>query len=247
VDDRRLGLQIRALRRRRNWRQADLADAAHVSQSMVSLVERGHLDGVAVRTLRAILAALDARLDLGIRWRGGALDRLIDERHATLANLIVGILTLLGWATAVEVSFNHFGDRGSIDILAFHPVLATLLVIEVKSEITSVEETARRLHVKVRVASQAALESRGWRARRVAAILVLPEGTAARNALRRFDAIFRTTFPARGRELRQWLRHPESEVRGIWLLTPTSTSGVMSKTRTPDRVRKPSKANPPTR
>jgi hypothetical protein len=212
---------------------------------MVSLVERGHLDGVTVHTIRAILAALDARLDLGIRWRGGALDRLIDERHATIANLIVGILTLLGWSTAVEVSFNHFGDRGSIDVLAFHPMFSTLLVVEIKSEITSVEETTRRFDVKVRVARQTAFESRGWRARRVAAVLVLPEGTAARNALRRFDAIFRTTLPSRGREIRQWLRHPESELRGIWLLTPSTSSGVMSKPRTPDRVRRRSKPIPP--
>jgi predicted transcriptional regulator len=39
VDDRRVGLVIRALRRRRGWRQVDLAAAASVSQSLIARAE----------------------------------------------------------------------------------------------------------------------------------------------------------------------------------------------------------------
>ena len=191
---------------------------------MVSLVERGHLAGVTVRTLRAILAALEARLELDVRWRGGALDRLVDERHATLVNLVVSILKYLGWETAVEVSFSQYGERGSIDVLAWHPRLATLLVIEIKTEITSAEETLRRVDVKTRLARQVAAQARGWRPARIATVLVLPETTASRNAVRRFAAIFEAALPARGRKIRESLREPAGDLRGVWFLTPTTRS-----------------------
>src|SRR5437868_15428149 len=106
MDDRRFGLQIRALRRKRRWRQLDVAMAAGVSQTLVSLIERGHLDGITIHTLRAVLGALDARLAVEARWRGGLLDRLVDEHHATLVNLVVRLLRILGWSVSVEVSFN---------------------------------------------------------------------------------------------------------------------------------------------
>ena len=204
---------------------------------MVSLVERGHLDGVTVHTLRAILAALEARLDLDVRWRGGALDRLVDERHATLVNLVVSILGFLGWETAVEVSFSQYGERGSIDVLAWHPRLATLLVVEVKTEITSAEETLRRVDIKTRLGRQIAADVRGWRPARIATILVLPESTASRSAIRRFEAIFKTAFPARGREIREWLREPAGVLRGAWFLSPTTRSSDKCRPGTPSRVR----------
>jgi transcriptional regulator with XRE-family HTH domain len=67
VDLVRLGLGIRALRRRRGWRQKDLAAAAGVAQTVVSLIERGHADRVSMPLLRDVAAALDARLVLHIR------------------------------------------------------------------------------------------------------------------------------------------------------------------------------------
>lgn len=138
--DRRIGLAIRRLRRRRGWRQRDLAVAAGLSQQLVSLVERGHLDRVTLRSVRAIAAAADAYMVSELRWRGGGLDRLLDEDHAGLVGVIVAELRGLGWRVEVEVSFSHFGERGSIDILALHPMTGALLVIEIKTQLASIEE-----------------------------------------------------------------------------------------------------------
>jgi transcriptional regulator with XRE-family HTH domain len=104
VQDLQVGASIRALRRRRGWRQADLATAAGVSQTLVSVVERGHLDGVTMGTLRSMLAGLDARGELDVRWRGGALDRLLDERHASLVGRVVELVQSAGWVVRVEAS-----------------------------------------------------------------------------------------------------------------------------------------------
>jgi transcriptional regulator with XRE-family HTH domain len=151
VDPIRLGRSLRVIRRSRGQRQLDVAQAAGVSQTLVSAVERGHGARLSVGTLARVFAALDADLELVVRYRGGTLDRLLDERHAATVAAVLGTLRARGWTTAVEVTFNHYGDRGSIDVLAVHPVARIVLVVEVKTEITSAEETLRRLDVKVRV------------------------------------------------------------------------------------------------
>ena len=158
VDDRRVGLIVRMLRRRRGWRQRDLAARSGLSQSFVSQLERGHVDRVSVGTLRQVLGALDARAALEVRWRGGDVDRLLDERHAALVGEIVGQLRHSRWLTAVEVTYARFGERGSIDVLAHRPDVGALLIVEVKSELTSLEETLRRLDQKVRLAPEIARE-----------------------------------------------------------------------------------------
>ena len=64
-----------------------------------------------------IFLALEARGDLDVRWRGGSLDRVVDERHADVAAVSVRSLTNFGWDHAVEVTYAIFGERGSLDVL----------------------------------------------------------------------------------------------------------------------------------
>ena len=58
MDDRRVGALIRALRRRFGWRQEDLGERADVSQGLISLLERGHIEQVSLRTIRVVRAWL---------------------------------------------------------------------------------------------------------------------------------------------------------------------------------------------
>src|SRR6478609_3620386 len=109
----RLGLAYRALRIRRGWRQIDLALRARVSRSEISRIERGLGPGVTGESLARVAAALDARLDVAMRWHGEGLDRLLDAAHARLVDQVVAILSALGWDVAVEVSFAIGGERGS--------------------------------------------------------------------------------------------------------------------------------------
>jgi transcriptional regulator with XRE-family HTH domain len=185
MEDRRISRALRAIRRQLAWRQVDLADRARVAQSTVSLLEPGRIDGLSVRALRHICSAMDADLVLVIRWRGGDLDRILDERHARLGAQFVRRLEELGWTVFPEMTFSIYGERGSIDLLAWHSETRTLLVVELKSELTSVEETLRRLDVKVRLAARIAAERFGWRARNVARILVLPATAPHAGASRR--------------------------------------------------------------
>ena len=128
---------------------------------------------MSLRTLCDVFDAVDADVDVVVRYRGGELGRLMDAGHAATAAALCRQLRGAGWSVEVEVSFNHYGDRGSIDLLAYHPATRTLLVVEVKTEIASAEEMLRRLDVKARVAPLLAPERFGERPARVVRLLAV--------------------------------------------------------------------------
>jgi transcriptional regulator with XRE-family HTH domain len=226
MDDRRLGLVIRALRRRRNWRQADLASAAGCSQSLIARAEAGHLDTLAVRMLRSILAALDARLELGPRWRGGDLDRLLDSRHSAAALPASNLLVASGWTSLQEVTYAVYGERGSIDVLGLREDVAAAFVGEVKSVITSWEETQRKFDEKVRLLPKIVHERFGWRPRIVARVLIVEGTPTNRRRIAALGATVDQLYPLRSREVRAWVGNPTGNVAGIWFVSPRTGGGI---------------------
>jgi len=189
--------------------------AAGVSQDLVSLIECGRIVDVSVRALRAVATALGADLAIEVGFRGGELDRLLDEGHAAIVAVVIGRLQALGWELRPEVSFAVYGERGSIDILAWHAASRTLLVIEVKTELTSIEETLRRHDVKVRLAAGVVRERFGWQAATVARLLVLPTGTTQRRQVARHSSVLNSAYPLRGQALRRWLAAPSGSTAGL--------------------------------
>lgn len=151
VDDMRIGRVARVLRQRLGLRQEDVARSASCSQDEVSLLERGRIEGMSLRRMRRLFRVFDADVVVLIRWRGGSLDHLLDARHASLADATIGLLAGAGWVVQPEVSYSVYGERGSIDLLAWHEPTRTLLVIELKTELTSIEETLRRHDTKIRL------------------------------------------------------------------------------------------------
>jgi transcriptional regulator with XRE-family HTH domain len=222
MDDVRLGARFRILRHHLQLRQADAGARSGVSQDLVSLVETGRIEEVSVRALRRLARALGGDLRIELRFRGGELDRLMDEGHAALVGAVTKRLDELGWETRPEVSFAVFGERGSIDIVAWHPGSRTLLVIEVKTELTSLEETLRRHDAKVRLAAGVVAERFGWRIVRTARLLVLPDATTPRRQVSRHAAVLDAAYPLRGSALRAWLRAPSGSISGLAFLPPTS-------------------------
>lgn len=219
MDEVRVGRILRALRKRLGWRQQDLAARVGVHRGTISLIERGHWRHLSFDTMQRLFGMLDARAELDVRWRGGAADRLIDERHA---RLVAGATTLLrgwGWSVDPEVTFSIFGERGSIDVLAYREVERLVGVGEVKGVILSAEETMRRHDVKVRLAQQVAEERLRWRPRAIARLLIVPESTAAavsraaRSRVRaRIPAPGLGLAPSVGRAGRR-IRHPDDPRR----------------------------------
>lgn len=184
----------------------------------MSRLERGHLGTLPVPVVRSVLGVVDAQLACEVRWRGGALDRLLDERHAALCQRVVEVLERFGWTALLEVTYSRYGERGSIDILAGESKTASLAVVEVKTEIASFEETQRRLDSKARLAVAIGEERFGWKAARSARILVVAENSVNRRAVSRHSALMAAVFPARTREVKQWLRDPQGSMAGLWML-----------------------------
>src|SRR5262249_47234141 len=207
VDAIRLGRQVRALRRRRGWRQVDLGLAARLSRGRVSRVELGHADELTLASLEAVAKALGARLNVAPSWNGEGLDRLLDADHAALVEVVASTLRALDWQVAVEVSFNVRGEWGSIDVLAFHAATGVVLVIEVKSVVPDLQATLFTLDRKTRLALEIATE-RGWRGRTVGRILVVADTRTARRRVDRHATIFDAAFPARTVAVKRWLKRP---------------------------------------
>src|SRR4029079_12719052 len=121
ADPMRFGADIRLLRARRGWTQARLAHEARGSRGAVIEIEAGRAFGLPAEQLVRVAAALGAYLSPRLQFKGEALGRLRDRRHAALVDRLVVRLRAAGWEVATEVSFNRYGERGSIDVLAFHP------------------------------------------------------------------------------------------------------------------------------
>jgi transcriptional regulator with XRE-family HTH domain len=218
------------MRRRRMWTQQRLADAARVSRAVVVRIETGHGDRVAVHTLNAVAAALGASLTVRLLWQGEGLDRLLDAGHAELVERTIATLDASAWDSATEVSFNLRGERGSIDVLAFHRPSGALLVVEVKSVVPDLQATLYGLDRKVRVATEVANE-RGWAAASVSRLLVLPDDRTARRRVASHAATFDAVVPARTAEVRRWTKRPTGSIAGILFIPDMARSTSRHRVR----------------
>ncbi|MBF6604774.1 MAG: helix-turn-helix transcriptional regulator [Chloroflexi bacterium] len=248
VDDRRVGALIRAVRVQRGWRQRDLAAAAGQSTSTVSRAELGRLDEVSVPAIRALGAALDIRLEFAPWWRGGDLDRVVNAGHTAMHEVVAARLARLsGWTTEAEVTFSIYGERGSIDLLAFHAASGSLLVVELKTEIPDPAGLVAQVDRYVRLARTVAAE-RGWvagggplvrgaggsgaggsgaavsRAAGGGAVVsrwvVVAESSMNRRQVTRHRALLRNAFPTDGRAIDGWLADPRAPIACMSFIGP---------------------------
>src|SRR5687767_10327157 len=191
MDDQRIGWSLRSIRVRKRWRQEDLAKRAKVSRWVVMRIEQGRLASVPLGKLRAVAAALDARVDAIVRWQGGDLARLVSARHARMHEIIARYFRdLTGSVVEPEVSFSIYGERGIIDVLAWHPTSRILLVIELKTELVDLNEMLGTLDRKRRLASQIA-EDRAWDPVAVATWVIIANGRTNRRTVAEHAAVLR--------------------------------------------------------
>lgn len=215
MDDQRIGWTLRAIRIKKRWRQSDLATRARVSRWVVLRIEHGRLASVPVGKLRAVAAALDARVDAVVRWQGGHLPRLLSARHSRMHESIARFFgDLPDWTAEPEVSFSIYGERGIIDVLAWHPSRRILLVIELKTEIVDINELMGTLDRKRRLAADIA-ETRGWSPVAIATWVVVANGRSNRRAIAEHATVLRAKLPMDGRGIAAWCRNPVGAVNSL--------------------------------
>lgn len=175
------------LRLRKNWRQSDVADRAGISSSAVGRHEQGRIGSLPGFEKHAAVFGL--RVDVRVVGRAGNLIRLNDEEHARIVELVAGWLRDAGFLTETEASFNEWGERGRIDLLAFDPATGTLVIVEVKTQLLDLQDLFGGLNVKGRLAARIA-ERRGWTVRRHVTVLAAANTSANRAVVREHPTLF---------------------------------------------------------
>jgi transcriptional regulator with XRE-family HTH domain len=245
VHDPGIGSAFRAVRIRRGWRQLDLAARARVSRSVIAQAERGDIGRMPLETLDRIAAALEIRLRLQPSWRGGDLGRLLKARHSALNELVARYLsTQPGWKFVPEVSFSIYGERGLIDIFAWHAPSRSLLVIELKTEIVDLEEMIGTLDRKRRLAVRIARESGliDVAPKTVSVWVIVADGRTNRRHVSAHRIMLRAALPADGWTMRRWVRDPSGSVAGLSLWSYVAPGGVSQTLAARMRVRTPNRA-----
>ena len=258
--EQRLGAAIRVVRRRRGIRQSDLARSAGVSTATISRIERGHIDTLPLVTTARVAAELDVRLDIVPRWRGGELDRLLNAGHSAMHEQVARTFGRFpGWQIAPEASFSIWGERGVIDVLAWHAAQRMLLVIELKTAIVDVQDLISTIDRKRRLAAEVA-SARDWgtlgaggaaTAEIASAANAAPGGSGVSTSawvivadtrtnharLAAHVSVLRAAFPADGRTMRGWIPDPRRPVAALSFLQITSAGKRMSSRGGLQRVR----------
>ncbi len=216
MDDLRFGAAVRRIRLRLRLTQADLSRRAGVSRTTISRVEHGRLDTLSLATVRRVAAAVDIRVAVVPRWRGGELDRVLNAAHSALHDQVAeNMATRPGWLFEPEVSFAIYAERGIVDVLAFHPSRSALLVIELKTAIIDVNELLGTLDRKVRLGRQVAA-TRGWPVTdetTTSAWVIVSEGRTNRRRVAEHRAVLRAALPLDGRSIDGWLADPRTRMR----------------------------------
>jgi len=175
-----------------------------ISQAEVSRRERHALERCAIPDVERWSTALGGHLTLDLRVDGER--PLTDAAHVEMQTWLVTLLRGAGWIAEPEVSFNHYGDRGRIDVFAFHPAARILLVTEIKTRLLDAQDVIGRLDIKRRVAPLMARE-RGWSPETSIPALLFREDSTTRRRLIATEVLF-AGYPLRGRSAVAWLRHP---------------------------------------
>lgn len=197
---------------------------AHTSHATVSLVERGHWQSLSVRTVRRIAEAIDVRIEVIGRWRGGDANRLLSRRHSLLAESFARFMAAQsGWVAEPEVSFAVYGERGVIDSLGWHAVHSHLLVVELKTEFTDVNEALGTLDRKTRLARTVA-SGRGWRPLRVSTWLIVSDTRTNRRNAAEHATLLHSRLRSDGRQLRAFLLNPMTATTGLAFWTDSNGS-----------------------
>jgi hypothetical protein len=155
-----------------------------------------------------------------------------------LVSVIAARLGRHGWEVAVEVTFSIWGERGSFDVLAFHPLSGSLLAVEVKTIVPDFQAMIAGLDRKARLAPEVAA-ARGWKATGTSRLLVIEAGSTARDRIRALDAAASAALPDRGTQVRSWLEHPSGSLAGLLFVRSATQGDRTQGAAGRQRVRRP--------
>lgn len=127
--------------------QAQLADRAGFDRGYIARIELGSANPT-LRAAERIIRALGLEIDLRVEQPVVIGERPSADRvHTWCSGHVDRRLTARGWQTSREVPIETVEGRpvGWVDLVAFDPVTATLLIIESKTRLDDVGAVERQL------------------------------------------------------------------------------------------------------
>lgn len=208
MDDAQIGSAVRAVRIRSKLTQADVAQKAHVRRYEVSCLEQGKFADMPVGMVRRIVGAVGMWLEIKPNWQGINLDRLLHGSHTALQEAVLALFERLpAWEARAEVSFAHFGERGVIDVFAWHAATRTVLIIELKTLLVDPADLAKTMGQRSRLGVEIAA-TQGWRAKDVATWVIFTDTRTNRREVAQHRKLLRRLAKIDGHAMRTWLRSP---------------------------------------
>jgi transcriptional regulator with XRE-family HTH domain len=227
MDDQTFGVIVRTTRIRQRKRQRDVGRAAGVSASTVGRIERGMFGPMSLDAIRKVCATLEIRVEVQARSRGADIDRMLGARHARLAEAVIRALLEESpeWTILPEVSFNVWGERGIVDILAWHPRRRALLIIEIKTEIVDVGGMIGTLDRKRRLGREI-VEDRGWIPDTISTWLIVAGGRTNERRLAAHKTTLQTAYPDSRRRVTSWMADPVGAIAAMSTWPTAGTHAV---------------------
>ena len=236
MNDAQVGRVFRAMRIRRGWRQEDLSERAKVGSDAVGLFEHGHIERLSVRAIRRVWGALGIVVDLDPRISPAERAMLLDAGHAALVDSGAAIHQQHGWEAIVEFTFNIAGERGSVDLVAWHPARRALAIDEIKTRLPDMQDLYSSFDRKMRIVPTLLARERGWHADVFGRLLVVADTPTNRRIVRGHAATFRSSFPGDSRVARSWVADPSGPCAAIWFVpypAGTRSYDVLRRVRRP--------------
>jgi transcriptional regulator with XRE-family HTH domain len=204
--------------------QQQLADRVGVTRSYIGRIERG-VANPSVRRLETVADALGIELELVARPPTVHEPRHPrDTVHARCSAFVDRRLRALGLETAREVEVVHGRSHGWIDLLAFEPASATIIVIEIKTQLDDLGAIERQLAWYERSAWAIARDL-GWSPRRSRSWLLVLASEEIENVIRTHRDLFERAFPRRAPAMALDVlrsRIDDQNGRGLAMIDPAS-------------------------
>jgi transcriptional regulator with XRE-family HTH domain len=235
----KVGAKLRIARLRLGLRQSDIAVAAGFSRQTVSRAESGRLGSLTIDAFDRLADVLGVWPSLDVRSPNSDLDRMLNARHAALAEQVMAWLAAQpGWAAASEISFSFGRETGIIDILAYHLATRQLAVLELKTGIYDVNEMLGTLDRKERLAAQIA-RARGWAPLAVSVWLIVADSSTNRRRVAAHRSMIASKLPTAGRSFRGWFKNPVNPIHGVAFWSNDLVAGAKQELAARERVRRP--------
>ena len=228
----RLGVGLREARRNANRTQAEVGDAAAVSQSLVSSLEHGHGAGATIETWACLAAAVGEQF-VGFLERAPGADRPRDIEHLRRQSALIELASTGGWSALPELAIDPGLPRGrSIDVALLRRTSDEAVVVEVWDWFDDVGAGLRGLDAKLNALAArlagGSSDHAGWRVRG----LYVVRGTRRnRRLVDELRPLFAARFPGSSVSWLRALAEPMHAMPAADGLLWTDSSGALAASR----------------